>query len=175
MRINIHERTPKNFKRMKITLIFLGIFMSVMPAFLACLFIVEAKAVLLGAITLILPVVLIYLWLRSMFYMTQSYAEFDDEKVVVVQCYAFRRRIKSIERNRIKQKESVFVTKSPGRPNMARRSRDIIDVLVILPIAKKLNYNYIVFKDENGQYLFKILDCPEGEKWADELMKKGEV
>lgn len=169
MRINIHECTPKDFKKMKITFIFLGILVCSFSVFLACLFIVEAKAYLVAVITMVLPAVIVYLGFRSMFYMAQSYAEFDDEKVVVVECYAFRRKIKSIQRNRIKHRESVCVTQSPGRPNMTRKSRDIIDILSIVPATK--NFNYIVFKDENGQYLFKILDCPEGEQWADKLMK----
>lgn len=169
MRINIHDRTPKDFKKMKLSLIISGMFMSIMPIFLAFLFIVEAKAYLLAIITLVIPEVLIYLGLRSAFYMAQSYAEYDDEKVVVIECFAFRRKIKSIERNRIKYRESVYVTQSPGRPNMSRESRNLINFFGVAFAAK--NFNYIVFKDENGQYLFKILDCPEGQQWADELMK----
>ena len=169
MRINIHERT-RDFKKLKLSLIILGVFMSIMPVFLAFLFIAEAKAYLLAVITLVLPEVLIYLGFRSLFYMAQSYAEFDAEKVVVVECYAFRRKIKSIERNRIKQRESVLVTRSPGRiPAMTRKSRNFINFFGVVSTVK--NFNYIVFKDENGQYLFKILDCPEGQRWADALMK----
>lgn len=87
---------------------------------------------------------------------------------MVVECYAFRRKIKSIERNRIKHRESVYATQSPGRPNMTRQTRTFMDILHYIGIYKN---GYIVFKDENGQYLFKILDCPEGQQWADELMK----
>ena len=169
MRINIHERTPKDFKKMKLTLIFLGILVCSFFVFLACLFIVEAKAYLVAVITLVLPAVVIYLGLRSLFYMAQSYAEFDEEKVVIVECYAFRRKIKTIQRNVIKQRESISVTQSPGRtPAMTHQTRTFMDALNYSGIYKN---GYIVFKDENGQYLFKILDCPEGNQWADELMK----
>lgn len=169
MRINIHERTPKDFKKMKLFLVLSGIVMCIMPVFLAFLFIVEAKAYLLAIITLVLPAVVIYLGLRSVFYMAQSYAEFDEEKVVIVECYAFRRKIKTIQRNVIKQRESISVTQSPGRtPAMTRQTRTFMDALNYIGIYKN---GYIVFKDENGQYLFKILDCPEGNQWADELMK----
>ena len=168
MRINIHERT-RDFKKLKLSLIILGVFMSIMPVFLAFLFIAEAKAYLLAVITLVLPEVLIYLGFRSLFYMAQSYAEFDEEKVVIVECYAFRRKIKTIQRNVIKQRESISVTQSPGRtPAMTHQTRTFMDALNYIGIYKN---GYIVFKDENGQYLFKILDCPEGNQWADELMK----
>lgn len=170
MRINIHERTPKDLRKMIITFVILGILLYSFPVLLACLFIVEAEAISAAVITLILPIVFMYFLFRSIFCMAQSYAEFDDEKVVVVECYAFRRKIKSVQRNRIKQRESIFVTQAPGRrPAMSVNARTFMDVLGSIHNGKGLNY--IVFKDEDGQYLFKILDTPEGNQWAEIVMK----
>lgn len=170
MRINIHEHTPNDLRKMKITFIILGILLYSIPVLLACLFIVEAKAISAAVITLILPIGFIYFLFRSIFCMAQSYAEFDDEKVVVVECYAFHRKIKSVQRNRIKQRESIFVTKAPGRrPAMSVKVRTFMDALGSIHNGK--GFNYIVFKDENGQYLFKILDTPEGNQWAEIVMK----
>ncbi len=160
MRINLHEHTPiKNAKKGKIITICLSIVLYSIPVLLSYLFFVEAKAVVAGVLTLVLPAILMVVAFRSVFRMVQSYAEFDDEKVEVVEFYLLGKKLKNISRSEIKQLKKESASYSPGRGlHISRRFRQFFD------------FKYIVFYDAEGGYLFKILDTPEGNEWAERLM-----
>ncbi len=160
MRINLHENTPiKDWKKWRFIVVCFSIFLYCIPVLLACLFFIEAKAIVAGILTLVLPAFLITILLRSLFRMVQSYAEFDDENVVVVEFYAFSKKVKNVPRSEIKQRKSESASFSPGRGlHIPRRFRQFFD------------FRYIVFQNSEGEYLFKILDTPEGNQWTDKLM-----
>ncbi|MBE6801533.1 MAG: hypothetical protein E7530_01455 [Ruminococcaceae bacterium] len=160
MRINLHENTPiKDWKKWRFIIVCFSIFLYCIPVLLACLFFIEAKAIVAGILTLALPAFLITILLRSFFRMVKSYAEFDDEKVTVVEFFAFRKKTTNIPRSELKQRKSESASYSPGRGlHTPRRFRQFLD------------FRYIVFRNAEGEYLFKILDTPEGNQWADKLM-----
>lgn len=164
MRINLHDKTPrpamKNY--MKVLLIYLLLSFYGMFVFLACCIFIETDEIAVGVAVLVLPPVVVAPFALSMVGMGNSYAEFDGENVLVVECYFWGEKRKSFSRSEISSRESSSASfNCPGRR-------------IIIPIKLRtfIEYRYIVFRNADGKYLFKILETPEGIEWSDMLMNK---
>lgn len=164
MRINLYEKTPASEIKpvLKVILIFLGVSAYGMPLLLAYCIFTETDKVLAGILSLVLPPLLAAVFIVPTFKMARSYAEYDEENVRIVDCYTFSEKEKIIPRTEIVSRENgVCAQYSPGRRYIFLRESRVF-----------INLKYIVFKNSEGEYLFKILETPEGIKWADELMNK---
>ena len=162
MRIKLHEHTSfKNRKFWNVFVVCFFVLLYSVPALLACLIFVEAKATLAGILTLLIPAFILVVFARFIYCMSKSYAEFDDENVRVVEFYFFNKKEKVIHHSCVKRKNREFAFDVPGRRiHIPRLFRDFVE------------FKYIVFYDDDGEFLFKILDTPEGNEWADRLMNK---
>lgn len=164
MRINLHDKTPrpamKNY--MKVLLVYLLLCFYGMFVFLACCIFIETDEIAVGVAVLVLPPVVVAPFALSMVGMGKSYAEYDGENVLVVEYYFFGEKRKNISRSEISSRESASTTfNCPGRR-----------VFVPVKLTTFIEYRYIVFRNADGKYLFKILETPEGIEWADKLMNK---
>ena len=147
MKLNTHNRTPKEKNGRMITIL-LGIGISMMYGiFLLCAFacIYYADAIVAGMFMVLLPIVLLLcIWIQISD-MNKAYVEISKDKIHVVDYYMG---VKIEKRFSVGEITSVEIVK--GYSYKMRGYR--------LGVA---GLSYIVFKDCNKRYLFKILYTPE--------------
>ena len=147
MKLNTHNRTPKEKNGRMITIL-LGIGISmVYGIFLLCAFacIYYADAIVAGIFMILLPVVLLlYIWIQISD-MNKAYVEISRDKIHVVDYYMG---VKIEKRFSVDEITSIEIVKGYSRKMRGYR----------WGIA---GLSYIVFKDCNKRYLFKIICTSE--------------
>lgn len=148
MVFNTHERTPKikTNKPLKIMLavcygftgaffLFTAIATSIMSQSIAPIFLILVPLLSIAAIAIITQVD-----------MEKAYVEIEGDRIRVVDYYCFRRKERTVFMHEIKNVKIVH-----GNSFAIRGYR----------FGGHIAAFYIVFRDENNKYLFKVLNCPE--------------
>lgn len=147
MIFNTHDRTPKTKtnKRLKIMLILCWSFMGAFLLFFAIAASIMSHSILPAAITLI-PVTFIAAFvIVTTIDMNKAYIQIDGENITVVDYYFFSRKEKCFTIDEIKTAEIAL-----GYSFRVRGYRYSI-----------MGFSYIVFRNANNKYLFKIINSPE--------------
>ena len=147
MIFNTHDRTPKieTNKTLKIMLISCWSFMVAVFLFIAIATSIMSHSIVPAAITLI-PVTFIAAFvIITMIDMNKAYIQIDGENITVVDYYFFSRKEKCFTIDEIKTAEIAL-----GYSFRVRGYR-----------YSMMGFSYIVFRNDNNKYLFKVINCPE--------------
>ena len=147
MIFNTHDRTPKikTGNAIKITLISVFGFMGVFFLFFAVYTSVFIQSIL-PAVIILIPIALIVAFvIVTTVDMNKAYVQIDGECITVVNYYFFVRKEKRFKFDEIKTAEIV--------PGMSLRVRGYRE--------SSMGASYIVFRNSDNKYLFKIINCPE--------------
>ena len=147
MIFNTHDRTPKikTNKTLKIMLISCWSFVGAVFLFFAIVTSIISHSILPAAITLI-PVTFIAAFvIVTTIDMNKAYIQIDGENITVVDYYFFSRKEKCFTIDEIKTAEIAL-----GYSFRVRGYRYSI-----------MGFSYIVFRNDNNKYLFKVISCPE--------------
>ena len=147
MIFNTHDRTPKikTNKTLKIMLISCWSFIGAVFLFFAIATSIMSHSILPAAITLI-PVTFIAAFvIVTTIDMNKAYIQIDGENITVVDYYFFSRKEKCFTIDEIKTAEIEH-----GYSFRVRGYR-----------YSMMGFSYIVFRNDNNKYLFKVINCPE--------------
>lgn len=147
MVFNTHDRTPrgKTNKTVKIMLISCWSLMGAIMLFMAIATSVMSKSIV-PALIIIIPIAFVALFvIVPLVDMNKAYVQIDGDNIIVVDYFLLRKKEKSFKIYEIKTAEVVHSSSfriRGYRYNMA-------------------GFSYIVFRNDNNKYLFKIINCPE--------------
>ena len=147
MIFNTHNRTPKiqTNKTLKIMLISCWSFMAAFFLFFAIATSVMSQSIL-PAVIILIPITLIAVFaIITTIDMNKAYVQIDGENITVVDYYFFSRKEKCFTIDEIKTAEIAF-----GYSFRVRGYR-----------YGMMGFSYIVFRNDNNKYLFKVINCPE--------------
>ena len=147
MIFNTHDRTPKikTNKTLKIMLISCWSFMGAVFLLFAIATSIMSHSILPAAITLI-PVTFIAAFvIVTTIDMNKAYIQIDGENITVVDYYFFSRKEKCFTIDEIRTAEIAL-----GYSFRVRGYR-----------YSMMGFSYIVFRNDNNKYLFKVINCSE--------------
>lgn len=147
MIFNTHDRTPKikTNKTPKIMLILCWSLMGVLFLFAAIATSIMSHSILPAAITLIPFTFIAAFVIVTTIDMNKAYIQIDGENITVVDYYFFSRKEKCFTIDEIKTAEIAL-----GYSSRVRGYR-----------YSMTGFSYIVFRNGNNKYLFKVINCPE--------------
>ena len=147
MIFNTHDRTPKikTNKTLKIMLISCWSFMGAVFLFFAIATSIMSHSILPAAITLIPVTFIAALVIVTTIDMNKAYIQIDDENITVVDYYWLSKKEKSFTFDEIKTAEIALGYSFPVRGYR----------------YSMMGFSYIVFRNADNKYLFKIINCPE--------------
>jgi len=151
MIFNTHNRTPKikTNKTLKIVLISCWSLMGAFFLFLAIATSVISQSIL-PAVIILIPVALTAVFaIVTAIDMNKAYVQIYGENITVVDYYFFSRKEKSYTIDEIKSTEIAL-----GYSFRVRGYR-----------YSMMGFSYIVFKNADNKYLFKIINCPETKEY----------
>ena len=151
MIFNTHDRTPKikTNKTLKIMLISCWSFMGAIFLFFAIATSIMSQSILPTAIILI-PVSLIATFIIvTTIDMNKAYIQIDGKTITAVDYYFFSRKEKRFTIDDIKTAEIAL-----GYSFRVRGYR-----------YSMMGFSYIVFRNADNKYLFKIINCPETKEY----------
>ena len=151
MLFNTHNRTPKVItnKTLKIMLICCY---SLVGAFFLVFAIVTSIAIhsITPALVILIPVVsLVIFFIVTTTDMNKAYIKIDGNTITVVDYYFFVKKERVFLINQIKKAEIAL-----GYSLKVHGYRHSM-----------MGFTYIVFKDENNKYLFKVINCPKSNEY----------
>ena len=151
MIFNTHNRTPKiqTNKMLKIMLISCWSFMAAFFLFFAIATSVMRQSIL-PAVIILIPITLIAVFaIIITIDMNKAYVQIDGESIIAVDYYFFLRKEKCFTINEIKTAEIAL-----GYSFRVRGYR-----------YSMMGFSYIVFRNADNKYLFKIINCPETKEY----------
>ena len=148
MIFNTHDRTPKikTNKTLKIMLISCWSFMGAFFLFIAIATSIMSHSIVPAAIILIPVTFIAAFGIVTMIDMNKAYIQIDGENITVVDYYFFSRKEKCFTIDEIKTAE-IALGYSSFRVRGYRHGM--------------AGFSYIVFRNDNNKYLFKVINCPE--------------
>ena len=147
MIFNTHHRTPKikTNKTLKIMLISCWSFAGVVILFLAIAMSIINQSVL-PAVIILIPIAFITAFaIVTTIDMNKAYVQIDGKNITVVDYCFFSRKEKCFTIDEIKTAEIAL-----GYSFRVRGYR-----------YSMMGFSYIVFRNDNNKYLFKVINCPE--------------
>ena len=147
MLFNTHSRTPKikTGKALKALLIFSYSFVIVLFLLLSTTLSLISQSIV-PALIILIPVAFIAAFvIVSTIDMNKAYIQIDGENITVVDYYFFSRKEKCFTIDEIKTAEIAL-----GYSFRVRGYR-----------YSMMGFSYIVFRNDNNKYLFKVINCPE--------------
>ena len=151
MIFNTHDRTPKikTNKTLKIMLISCWSFMGAVFLFFAIAISIMSHSILPAAIILI-PVTFIAAFvIVTTIDMNKAYIQIDGENITVVDYYFFSRKEKCFTIYEIKTAEIALGYSFPVRGYR----------------YSMMGFSYIVFRNADNKYLFKLINFPETKEY----------
>ena len=147
MIFNTHDRTPKikTNKTLKIMLISCWSFMGAVFLFFAIATSIMSHSILPAAIILIPVTFIAAFGIVTTIDMNKAYIQIDDENITVVDYYWLSKKEKSFTFDEIKTAEIALGYSFPVRGYR----------------YSMMGFSYIVFRNADNKYLFKIINCPE--------------
>lgn len=147
MIFNTHDRTPKikTNKTLKIMLVLCSSFMGAFFLFLAIATSIMSHSILPALIILISTTLIVTFAIVTILDMNKAYVQIDGENITVVDYYWLSRKEKSFTFDEIKTAEIAL-----GYSFRVRGYR-----------YSMMGFSYIVFRNADNKYLFKIINCPE--------------
>ena len=147
MIFNTHDRTPKlkTNKTLKIMLILCWSLIGAFFLFLAIATSIMSHSIL-PALIILIPVAFIASFaIVTTIDMNKAYVQIDGDNITVVDYYFFSRKEKCFTIDEIKTAEIAL-----GNSFRVRGYR-----------YSMMGFSYIVFRNDNNKYLFKVINCPE--------------
>ena len=147
MIFNTHDRTPKikTNKTLKIMLISCWSFIGAVFLFFAIATSIMSRSIL-PALIILIPVTLIVAFAIIVTTdMNKAYVQIEGNNVTVVDYYFFSKKERCFKIDEIKTTEIVL-----GYSFRVRGYR-----------YSMMGFSYIVFRNADNKYLFKIINCPE--------------
>ena len=147
MIFNTHDRTPKlkTNKTLKILLILCWSLIGAFFLFLAIATSIMSHSIL-PALIILIPVSFIASFaIVTTIDMNKAYVQIDGDNITVVDYYFFSKKEKCFRIDVIKTAEIAI-----GSSFRVRGYR-----------YSMMGYTYIIFRDTNNKYLFKVINCPE--------------
>lgn len=157
MKFNTHDRTPR-IKTNKMTkfLLFFGYgLLSSLLFFVAIATSVTADSIAPALIILAPFILLAVFFIIIISDMNKAYIKIDEANITITDYYFFVKKERVISMNDIKKAEIV-----PGYSSRICGYR-----------YSMAGTSYIVFKNQNEKYLFKILNCPETNEYFGNYLK----
>ena len=147
MLFNTHSRTPKikTGKSLKALLIFSYSFVIALFLLLSTTLSLISQSIV-PALIILIPVTFIAAFvIVTTIDMNKAYIQIDGENITVVDYYFFSRKEKCFTIDEIKTAEIAL-----GYSFRVRGYR-----------YSMMGFSYIVFRNDNNKYLFKVINCPE--------------
>ena len=149
MTFHTHDRILKTNKLLKRLLVCCYVFLTGIILFIAIATSVSMKSVVSGVLILTLFAVLSVFAFAAYFDMARAYIQIEENHITVADYYFF-----------IKKEKVISVQK-------------IIKAEILPGISSRMSrLSYIVFMDENDQYLFKVMRSSETEKYFGKYFEK---
>ena len=147
MIFNTHDRTPKikTNKTLKIVLVLCSSLMGAFFLFLAIATSIMSHSILPALIILIPTTLIVTFVIVTILDMNKAYVQIDGENITVVDYYWLSKKEKSFTFDEIKTAEIAL-----GYSFRVRGYR-----------YSMMEFSYIVFRNADNKYLFKIINCPE--------------
>ena len=147
MIFNTHDRTPKikTNKTLKIMLVLCWSLMGAFFLFLAIATSIMSHSILPALIILIPATLIVTFAIVTILDMNKAYVHIDGENITVVDYYWLSKKEKSFTFDEIKTAEIAL-----GYSFRVRGYR-----------YSMMEFSYIVFRNADNKYLFKIINCPE--------------
>ena len=147
MIFNTHDRTPKikTNKTLKIMLVLCWSLMGAFFLFLAIATSIMSHSILPALIILIPATLIVTFVIVTILDMNKAYVQIDGENITVVDYYWLSRKEKSFTFDEIKTAEIALGYSFPVRGYR----------------YSMMGFSYIVFRNADNKYLFKIINCPE--------------
>ena len=147
MIFNTHDRTPKvkTNKTLKIMLISCWSFIGAVFLFFAIATSIMSRSILPALIILIPTILIVTFVIVTTIDMNKSYVQIEGNNITVVDYYFFTRKERSFNFDEIKTAEIAL-----GYSFRVRGYR-----------YGMMGFSYIVFRNANNKYLFKVINCPE--------------
>ena len=142
MIFNTHDRTPKikTNKTLKIMLISCWSFIGAVFLFFAIATSIMSRSIL-PALIILIPTILIVTTID----MNKAYVQIEGNNITVVDYYFFSKKERCFKIDEIKTAEIEL-----GYSFRVRGYR-----------YSMMGFSYIVFRNDNNKYLFKVINCPE--------------
>ena len=147
MIFNTHDRTPKikTNKTLKIMLISGWSFIGAVFLFFAIAISIMSRSILPALIIPIPTILIVTFVIVTIIDMNKAYVRIEGNNITVVDYYFFTRKERSFNFDEIKTTEIVL-----GYSFRVRGYR-----------YSMMGFSYIVFRNADNKYLFKIINCPE--------------
>ena len=147
MIFNTHDRTPKikTNKTLKIMLISCWSLMGAFFLFLAIATSIISHSILPALIFLIFATLIVTFVIVSSTDMNKAYVQIEGDNITVIDYYFFSKKERRFKIDEIKTAEIAL-----GYSFRVRGYR-----------YSMMGFSYIVFRNDNNKYLFKIINCPE--------------
>ena len=147
MLFNTHDRTPKikTNKTLKIMLILGWCLNGALFLFAAIATSIISRSIL-PALIFLIPIILIVTFvIVTTIDMNKAYVQIEGHNITVVDYYFFRKKERCFKIDEIKTAEIEL-----GYSFRVRGYR-----------YSMMGFSYIVFRNDNNKYLFKVINCPE--------------
>ncbi len=147
MIFNTHDRTPKiqTNKTLKIMLISYWSFLGAVFLFFAIATSIMSQSALPALIILIPIAFIVTFAIVTMIDMNKAYVQIDGDNVIVVDYFFLSKKKRFFNFHEIKTAEIAH-----GYSFRVRGYR-----------YSMMGFSYIVFRNANNKYLFKVINCPE--------------
>ena len=147
MIFNTHDRTPKikTSKTLKIMLISCWSFIGAVFLFFAIATSIMSRSILPALIILIPVALVVTAVIVSSSDMNKAYVQIEGDSITVVDYYFFSKKERCFKIDEIKTAEIKL-----GYSFRVRGYR-----------YSMMGFSYIVFRNDNNKYLFKVINCPE--------------
>ena len=147
MIFNTHDRTPKikTNKTLKIMLISCWSFIGAVFLFFAIATSIMSRSILPALIILIPTILIVTFVIVTIIDMNKDYVQIEGNDITVVDYYFFSKKERSFNFDEIKTAEIAL-----GYSFRVRGYR-----------YGMMGFSYIVFRNANNKYLFKVINCPE--------------
>ena len=147
MFFNTHDRTPKikTNKTLKIMLISCCSFIGAVFLFFAIATSIMSRSILPALIILIPTILILTFVIVTTIDMNKAYVQIEGNNITVVDYYFFSKKERCFKIDEIKTAEIEI-----GYSFRVRGYRYSMS-----------GFSYIVFRNDNNKYLFKVINCPE--------------
>ena len=147
MFFNTHDRTPKlkTNKTLKIMLILCWSLIGALFLFAAIATSIMSRSILPALIILIPTILIVTFVIVTTIDMNKAYVQIEGNNITVVDYYFFSKKERCFKIDEIKTAEIEL-----GYSFRVRGYR-----------YSMMGFSYIVFRNDNNKYLFKVINCPE--------------
>ena len=147
MIFNTHDRTPKikTNKTLKTMLILCWSLMGALFLFAAIATSIMSRSILPALIILIPTILIVTFVIITTIDMNKAYVQIEGNNITVVDYYFFSKKERCFKIDGIKTAEIEL-----GYSFRVRGYR-----------YSMMGFSYIVFRNDNNKYLFKVINCPE--------------